>query len=128
MSIKAQINVDSKGDIIVHMSGGLDFENSAPLKQELESLSEQNPFSNITLDLNAVDFVGSSGIGIFVETIKSLNKNKNKIKLSNVKSEFIRVFKLFDFDVMDAINIDFDSDDTDDLNQKYGNRSHTFQN
>ncbi|MBY0414420.1 MAG: STAS domain-containing protein, partial [Bdellovibrionales bacterium] len=69
MAMKAQIHTDSLGNIIVHMSGGLDYENSIPLRQELHELTVKNPTCTITLDMNGLDFVGSSGIGIFVETL-----------------------------------------------------------
>lgn len=128
MAMKAQIRTDSQGNITIHMNGGLDYENSLPLRSELQVLSEQNPASTITLDMHSLDFVGSSGIGIFVETLQILNKNKAQIKLSNVKNEFIRVFKLYNFDAFKLIEADFDSDETENLNQKYGNRKNTFQN
>ena len=128
MAMKAQIRTDSQGNITVHINGGLDYENSLPLRQELQSLSRQNPTSTITLDLHSLDFVGSSGIGIFVETLQILDKHKAKIKLSNVKTEFIKVFKLYNFDAFKLIVADFESDETENLNQKYGNRKNTFQN
>lgn len=128
MAMKAQIRTDSQGNITIHMNGGLDYENSLPLRQELQVLTEQNPASTITLDMHSLDFVGSSGIGIFVETLQILNKNKAQIKLSNVKNEFIKVFKLYNFDAFKLIEADFDSDETENLNQKYGNRKNTFQN
>jgi anti-sigma B factor antagonist len=128
MAMKAQIRTDSEGNITVHMNGGLDYENSLPLRIELQELSQQNPASTITLDMFALDFVGSSGIGIFVETLQILNKNKAQIKLSNVKTEFMKVFKLYNFDAFKLIEAEFDNDDTENLNQKYGNRKNTFQN
>lgn len=128
MAMKAQIRTDSQGNITVHMNGGLDYENSLPLRLELQELTQQNPASTITLDMHSLDFVGSSGIGIFVETLQLLNKNKSQIKLSNVKTEFMKVFKLYNFDAFKLIEADFDSDETENLNQKYGNRRHTFQN
>ena len=128
MAMKAQIRTDSQGNIIVHMSGGLDYENSIPLRQELTDLSTKNPACTITLDLNALDFVGSSGIGIFVETLHILNKNKSQIKLSNVKTEFLKVFKLYNFDAFKRMEQEFDTDETENLNQKFGNRKQTFQN
>ena len=76
MSIKAKLHTDARGNIIVNMEGGLDYENTAPLRKELSELSQENPQSTITLDMNSVDFVGSSGIGHFVETIKALNAKK----------------------------------------------------
>ncbi|MGZ3790106.1 MAG: STAS domain-containing protein [Bacteriovorax sp.] len=126
--MKAQIRTDSEGNITVHMNGGLDYENSLPLRQELQELSKKNPASTITLDMHSLDFVGSSGIGIFVETLQILNKNKSQIKLSNVKTEFIKVFKLYNFDAFKLMEAEFDSDETENLNQKYGNRKNTYQN
>ena len=128
MAMKAQIRTDSLGNITVHMSGGLDYENSLPLRLELTELSQKNPASTITLDLNGLDFVGSSGIGIFVETLQILNNNKSKIKLSNVKNEFVKVFKLYNFDAFKLMEIEFDNDETENLNQKFGNRKSTYQN
>jgi anti-sigma B factor antagonist len=128
MAMKAQIHTDSQGNIIVHMSGGLDYENSLPLRLELQELTIKNPASTITLDMNSLDFVGSSGIGIFVETLHILNKNKSQIKLSNVKTEFLKVFKLYNFDAFKLMEDQFETDETENLNQKFGNRNQTFQN
>ena len=128
MPMNAQINIDAKGNITLRMEGGLNYENSIPLREELEVLTSQNPASTITLDMNSVDFVGSSGIGFFVETINILNKKKEQIKLQNVKSEFLKVFKLFHLDAYQLMVKEFDTDDTENLNQVFGNRKQTFQN
>lgn len=128
MAMKAQIRTDSEGNIIVHMSGGLDYENSIPLRNELQELTDKNPTCTITLDMHSLDFVGSSGIGIFVETLHLLNKEKSQIKLSNVKTEFLKVFKLYNFDAFKLMENEFETDETENLNQKFGNRKHTFQN
>lgn len=128
MAIKAQVRTDSNGNITIHMAGGLDFENSLPLRNELQELSSKNPTSTITIDMYGLDFVGSSGIGFFVETLQILNKNKSQIKLSNVKNEFIKVFKLYNFDAFQLMEMDFETDETENLNQKYGNRKTTYQN
>lgn len=126
--MKAQVRTDSMGNITVHIEGGLDFENSIPLKDELHSLAKDNPASKITIDLNGLDFVGSSGIGFFVETVKILNQKKEQFKLTNVKSEFLRVFQLYDKDMMSLIEQEFESDETEDLSSKFANRKRTYQN
>jgi len=126
--MKAQVRTDSMGNITVHIEGGLDFDNSLPLKNELQNLAQENPASQITIDLHGLDFVGSSGIGFFVETIKILNQKKEQFKLSNVKSEFLKVFKLYDNDLMSLIEQEFDTDETDDLGQRFANRKRTYQN
>lgn len=128
MAMKAQIRTDSQGNITVHMNGGLDYENSLPLRLELQTLTQENPASTITLDMHSLDFVGSSGIGLFVETLQILNKKKSQIKLSNVKIEFLKVFKLYNFDAFKLIEAEFDTEETETLNQKFGNRKNTYQN
>lgn len=128
MSMKARVRTDAHGNITIHMEGDLNYENSSPLKKELETLSEENPTSKITIDMHGLDFVGSSGIGLFVDTIKALNENRERIKVSNVKTEFLKVFKLYDLDLMTIIEDQFDTDETLNLSQQFAGRRRTFEN
>lgn len=127
MSLNAKIHTDSRGNITVLMEGGLDFETSIPFRDELNQLMDTNPLSTITLDMNRVDFVGSSGIGLFVETLKILDQKKASLKLSNVKTEFMKVFKLYKLDALETLIHEFDTDDTSELNTHFGNRARTFE-
>jgi anti-sigma B factor antagonist len=132
MSMKANVLRDALGNITVQMSGDLDYENSMPLRRELHELSVDNPHSKITVDLGGVDFVGSSGICHFVETLSLLNKEKiqtQKISLSNVSGDFKKVFKLYTMEEAEIIwaEFDMDSDDTEHMNTQFGNRKRTFQ-
>lgn len=106
MSMKAQINTDASGNITILMEGSLNYENSMPLRLELNSLVKEYPNATITVDMHSLDFVGSSGICHFVETMKSLEKSDAQIKLQNVKIEFVRVFKLYNFNVLDYMEKD----------------------
>ena len=128
MALNANIHTDSMGNILVLMKGGLDYENTHHLHNELKNLVVEHPTSQITIDLNQVDFVGSSGIGLFVDIVKGLNEKKDQIRLANVKSEFMKVFKLYAQDAMEAIVIGFENDDTEFLSQNFANRRKTFQN
>ena len=65
MSLKANIQTNALGDIIIHLIGNINFENQKELQKEVEII-KQHPFSSITLDMNALDFVGSSSISTFV--------------------------------------------------------------
>lgn len=126
MSMRARVRTDATGNITVHMEGGMDFENIVPLQQELSALTKNHPTSLITIDLTSLDFVGSSGINIFVDTVKFLNNKKDQIRLSNVSSEFMKVFKLYNFDAMSLIHDEFDTDDTE--FSKFFGQKRTFQN
>ena len=128
MSLTAQVRTDAHGNIVIHMEGGLNYDNGFPLRSELGNILKENPTSAITLDMFGVDFVGSSGISHFVETIQILNDKRDCIRLTNVKTEFIKVFKLYNFDAMKLIIDEFESDETENLNKLFGNRFKTFQN
>lgn len=133
MTMKANVLRDALGNITIQMSGDLDYENSMPLRRELTELTTDNPHSKITVDLGGVDFVGSSGICHFVETIGLINKDKasnTKVSLSNVSGDFKKVFKLYTVEEAELIwdEMDLDNEDTSQLNSAFGNRKRTFQN
>lgn len=100
--MQAYVHTNAKGNITIQLKGGLDYENGPNFKREIESLVGDHPSSIITLDMYFLDFVGSSGIGAFVETIRIMNKDRMKVKLANVKSEFLKVFKLYNFPNMET--------------------------
>ena len=129
MSMKVQIERDANGNIIIQMRGDISYENTAPLREKLQNILYQNPTADITLNMQNVDFVGSSGIGQFVETLKSINQQHTKVRLSNVRSEFIKAFQLYQLTEQDlrAIIDDFDNDQTEGMGVNYG-RLRTFQN
>ena len=133
MSMKANILRDALGNITIQMSGDLDYEHSMPLRDQLEELSAENPQARITVDLGGIDFVGSSGICHFVETIQWINEKKqthNKMMLSNVSQEFKKIFKLYSIEAADIIwdQFDLDDDRTEHLAQSFGARKRTFSN
>jgi anti-sigma B factor antagonist len=111
MSMKALVRTDCQGNITIHMEGGINFDNGLPLRKQLEDISSENPTSMITLDLLKLDFVGSSGIGHFVETVKYLETRKGQFRLQNIQPEFLKVFKLFNFHPLEEILEEFEKDD-----------------
>lgn len=133
MSMKANILRDALGNITIQMSGDLDYEHSMPLRDQLYDLADENPNSRITVDLGGIDFVGSSGICHFVETIQILNKQKqehNRVALSNVSGEFKKIFRLYSIDEAELIwdQFDLENDETSNLATRFGGRKRTFSN
>lgn len=129
--MKANILRDANGNIIVHMQGDLNYDHSEPLRNELKSIARSNPNAKITIDLAAIDFVGSSGICHFVETIKFMKeRDRTNISLSNVKPEFLKIFKLYSLNEADYVAelMNFDNDETESLGNRFANRNHTFEN
>jgi len=131
MSMKANVLRDANGNIIVHMQGDLNYDTSEPLRHELQNIAKSNPNSSITIDLGAIDFVGSSGICHFVETVKFLKEGRTSgVMLSNVKPEFLKIFRLYSLNEAEYVAelMSFDNDETENLNTRFGNRNQTFEN
>lgn len=132
MSMKANILRDALGNITVQMQGDLDYEYSIPFRNQLSDLAAQNPNAKITVDLGGVDFVGSSGICHFVETINILNQKNNiqQVGLSNVSGDFKKIFRLYSIEEAELIwdQFDLDNDETSHLSTSFGNRRRTFEN
>jgi len=61
-----------------------------------ESLLEyfQKPNVWLILDLKGIQFIDSSGFGVFLSAMKAANNNKGKFKICNVGREVMELFKL----------------------------------
>jgi anti-sigma B factor antagonist len=113
------------------MQGDLNYDHSYPLRNELQQIAKNNPNTKITIDLSGMDFVGSSGICHFVETLKIIRETQNhNIGLSNVKPEFLKIFKLYSLNEADYVAelMNFDNNDTENLSQQFANRNNTYEN
>jgi anti-sigma B factor antagonist len=125
MSMKANILRDANGNIIVHMQGDLNYDHSLPLRNELQTIATSNPNSKITIDLGAIDFVGSSGICQFVETVKYLKESrKAAVNLSNVKPEFLKIFRLLSLNEADYVAELMEFDNDDETSNRFGKQNY----
>lgn len=97
--------------VIVTMEGQLNHEMQEPLKNNLKKLLEKSQTDTIPqkiiFDFKDLDFVGSSGISSFVQTLKSFNASApTKPRYCNVRSEFQKVIRIFDeedeFEIYDS--------------------------
>lgn len=99
--------------VIVAMDGRLDFETYVPLREQLGRLipletnsdsitgivsSDAPPrATKIIFNFKNLEFVGSSGISSFVQTLKEFNEQMAiKPRYCHVRSEFKRIIKAFD--------------------------------
>lgn len=100
MSLEAKIHTDALGDIVVHLYGDLSLEGQKKLDHEISSIKAQHPHSKITLDLNSLDFVGSSSITTFVELLQQWHaSNPHHFRVENIKNEFLKLFEIYNFDI-----------------------------
>lgn len=94
--------------ILVTMNGKLDFETQIPLREDLARLAKQarteSAPKKIIFNLENLQFVGSSGISSFIQTMKEFNQNApSKPRYCHVRTEFKKIIqaldveKVFDF-------------------------------
>ncbi|MEK6625528.1 MAG: STAS domain-containing protein [Bdellovibrionota bacterium] len=107
MSLQIRTATNSLGNLFVLLEGELEIESCIALKKQLLMLAKKNPCSVITFDFQQLEFVGASGIGHLVEIMQQLAASHTHIKMANLKAEFIRVFKLYNFDPCHLLVDDF---------------------
>jgi len=64
-----------------------------PIKEELKSLFNKAN-TRIILNLEGVQFIDSSGFGVFLSVMKVSNNNYGHFKICNVSHEVMELFKL----------------------------------
>ena len=96
MAMKTNIRTEND-NVIISIEGFLDYETTDSLKKELFTLQKNVANNQVIFDLGALQFVGSSGIAAFVQTLRDFNTRAGRRpRYTNVKSEFKRIMNAFD--------------------------------
>lgn len=89
--------------IVVYLFGRLDVHLSADIEKEINRVIKDEPDSHLLLNLNDVEYMSSSGLRIFVSTMRILKESKRKLKLSNINSAVKKIFEVVE--LMDMFDI-----------------------
>jgi len=86
---------------IISVNGRLSFETQDDIRNEIlntvDQLKTDSIPKNLIFNLENLQFVGSSGISKFAETLKEANIRYNQMaKIANVGSEFEKIFRAYD--------------------------------
>jgi len=97
--MKARIrNTDES--VIISIDGKIDYETQdevCGLINRILSNQKNTPSRNIILNFQGLEFVGSSGITQFVQSLKALHQQTDVVpKYCGVRSEFRKIMKAFD--------------------------------
>ncbi len=63
------------------------------VKEEMKALYSA-PNTRLILDLSGIQFIDSSGFGVFLSIMKTANNNYGFFKISNISEEVMDLFKL----------------------------------
>lgn len=89
--------------IVVYLSGRLDVHLSADVEKEINKIINNEPTCHLLLNLSDVEYMSSSGLRIFVSTMRILKESKRKLYLSNMNSAVKKIFEVVE--LMDMFDI-----------------------
>jgi anti-sigma B factor antagonist len=89
-----QIQIDERDNrSIVHLSGEIDVYTAPKLKDALLPLAEKKG-TILEVDLKHVNYMDSTGLGIFVNALKLCKEHESKLSLVNIQDKVLRLFKI----------------------------------
>ena len=114
--------------VIFNLEGHLVFETIVQFEESCGKLLAQNSDQRIIVNMEALRFVGSSGINQFVKVLKTINHQTIKPKLVSVSTEFEKIlraletvrnpFDIFENETQGILAFDSPMDDSLDMMNK----------
>jgi anti-sigma B factor antagonist len=80
--------------IIIYLAGRLDVQFSLNIEREIYQLIQNEKNYHLLLNLEDVKYMSSSGIRIFVSTMRILKENNKKLKLCNLSDSVKKIFEV----------------------------------
>ncbi|WP_082235561.1 STAS domain-containing protein [Halobacillus massiliensis] len=99
------IDVTNKENIAgVALSGEVDAFTAPKLKDTLLPLTKENG-QTVEVDLQDVNYMDSTGLGVFISALKSTKEHDTSLKLVNMQDRVYRLFKITGLtEIMDIEN------------------------
>ncbi len=89
---------------IVELDGRLDAVNNAKAETFFNEIAANNDL-NILVDLEKLDFINSTGLRVFIMSLKKLKSENRVMTLCNLNDNIKDVFKFSGFDKLFEINL-----------------------
>lgn len=92
MNIKIDAT-ENEGEYLVSVSGELDLYTAPELKQVVEPVAASGEH-DLIIDLSELSYMDSTGLGIFVGTLKDLNKHNKELHVLGVNDRILKLFEI----------------------------------
>lgn len=102
IEMNIQVKLTENDNILKgNIDGEIDAHTAPVLREKLEAYQNQEGL-NAELDLSGVDYMDSTGLGVFVAFYKSVNAKGGHVKLTGLSSRLKRLFDITGLgDIMD---------------------------
>lgn len=98
MSSELKVEQEYSGDCVkVYISGEIDAFTSQKLKEELYSIAEAAK-KDLRLECSQLNYIDSTGLGIFVGALKRVKQYGGNIYVSNLKDNIRKLFLITGLD------------------------------
>jgi anti-anti-sigma factor len=95
--------------VVIYLSGRLDVHLSAEIEKEINTIIQTESDCHLLLNLKDVEYMSSSGLRIFVSTMRILKEAKRKLKLCEMNNAVKKIFEVVE--LMDMFDIHDTEDD-----------------
>lgn len=89
------IEMEAKNSVLlIRLKGELDHHTAEQLRQEAENAITQNEIKHIILNLEELDFMDSSGLGVILGRYKKIKKNNGEMIICAISPAVKRLFEM----------------------------------
>ncbi|TRZ36205.1 STAS domain-containing protein [Niallia circulans] len=92
MNIVIDVN-EKELDVDIKVAGEIDAYTAPKLKERIYSFSEKDGV-RMTIDLSDVNYMDSTGLGVFVGIFKNVRSHDGEFKLIGLSERLIRLFEI----------------------------------
>ena len=78
---------------VLKLKGRLDASSGKDIKEKVSALAKEKRV-NLVIDIGAIDFIDSSGLGSLVASLRSVNKLGGDIKIASLQNPVRAIFEL----------------------------------
>ncbi len=96
MNLKVEVS-EENAKSIVGLSGEIDAYTAPQLKESLLPLTRIES-QLVEVNLEDVNYMDSTGLGVFISALKSTKENNSHLKLVNLQDRVLRLFKITGLD------------------------------
>lgn len=82
------------GVLVVYLKGELDHHTAVDVRTYMDKRLEDPTIKNIVLDIEGLNFMDSSGIGVLIGRYKAVSKRGGKLGVVHINSHIDRIFEV----------------------------------
>lgn len=104
-----RIDVTERGDwSVLQVGGEIDIATAPRLREQLIRLVNDRRF-NLVIDLEGVDFIDSTGLGVLIGALKRVKSHDGDLQLVATDSRILKVFEITQLDTIFQIHQSLDT-------------------